>query len=105
MYPELQGKVAVITGAGRRNGLGEAMAHRLAQEGCRVLLTDIGHAEGEHMPETAVGTASQMRQIVDEIRRGGGDAAAFDCNVLNPGEVEGAAAFATERFGRLDICK
>lgn len=103
MYPELQDKVAVITGAGRRKGLGEAMARRLAREGCRVLLTDIGHAEGGRLPQAALGSAAQMRQIAREIRGAGGDATAFDCNVLNPDEVEGAAAFATEHFGRLDI--
>ncbi len=103
MYPELDGKVAVITGAGRRKGLGEAMARRLAEEGCKVVLTDIGHAEGEHMPESAVGTASEMQAIVDEIRASGAGAAAFNCNVLNPDEVDAAAAFAVDTFGSLDI--
>lgn len=103
MYPELQGKVAVITGAGRRQGLGEAMARRLAEEGCKVVITDIGRAEGEHMPETAVGTSSEMQEIVDEIAQAGGEAAAFNCNVLNPEEVAAAAAFAVEKFGALDI--
>ncbi len=103
MYPELKGKVAVITGAGRRKGLGEAMARRLAEEGCKIVLTDIGHAEGEHMPESAVGTASEMQQIVEEIRAGGVEAASVNCNVLNPEEVEGAAAFAVDTFGSLDI--
>ncbi|MFK7828793.1 MAG: SDR family NAD(P)-dependent oxidoreductase [Congregibacter sp.] len=103
MYPELQGKVAVITGAGRRNGLGEAMARRLAEEGCKVVITDIGHAEGEHMPESAVGTASEMQEIVHEIETAGGTAAAFNCNVLNPDEVTAAASFAKETFGALDI--
>lgn len=103
MYPELEGKVAVITGAGRRKGLGEAMARRLAAEGCKVVLTDIGHAQGEHMPESAIGTASEMQEIVDEIRAGGAEAAAFNCNVLNPEEVEAAADFAQQTFGGLDI--
>ncbi|MCY4264865.1 MAG: SDR family NAD(P)-dependent oxidoreductase [Gammaproteobacteria bacterium] len=103
MYPELKGKVAVITGAGRRQGIGEAMARRLAMEGCRVVLTDIGHAEGEHMPESAVGTASEMQQIVDEICAEGGKARSFNCNVLNPEEIQAAAEFAIESFGALDI--
>ena len=60
MYPELAGKVAVITGAGRRKGLGEAMARRLAAEGCKVVITDIGRPQGEHMPEGAIGTTDEM---------------------------------------------
>ena len=35
-FPELEGKVALITGAGRRAGLGEGIARRLLQEGCTV---------------------------------------------------------------------
>lgn len=103
VYPELKGKVAVITGAGRRAGLGEAMAQRLAAEGCKVVLTDIGRAAGEHMPESAVGTASEMQSIVDDIATAGGEASAFNCNVLNPEEVAAAAAFAVETYGSLDI--
>ena len=45
VYQELAGKVAVITGAGRANGLGEAMAKRLASEGVRVVITDVGQAK------------------------------------------------------------
>jgi NAD(P)-dependent dehydrogenase (short-subunit alcohol dehydrogenase family) len=103
MYPELKDKVAVITGAGRRKGLGEAMARRLAAEGCRVVLTDIGRAEGEHMPETAVGTASEMQGIVDEIRAEGGEASCTNCNMLKPEEVAAAADFAVDQYGGIDI--
>ncbi len=103
MYPELKGRVAVITGAGRRNGLGEAMAQRLAAEGCKVVLTDIGHSEGEHMPESAVGTDSEIRSIVDDMRAKGADAEAFHCNVLNADEIAATASFAAEHFGALDI--
>lgn len=103
MYPELKDKVAVITGAGRRSGLGEAMARRLAEEGCRVVLTDIGRAEGEHLPESAVGTVSELQGIVDDINSAGGTAAAFACNMLKPDEVDAAARFAVDTYGSLDI--
>ena len=67
MYPELAGKVAVITGAGRRKGLGEAMARRLAAEGCKVVITDIGRPQGEHMPESAIGLS--LLKLVRETRK------------------------------------
>lgn len=102
-YPELTGKVAVITGAGRHQGLGEAMAKRLASEGVKVVLTDIGKSSGEHMPSEAIGEASEMQQIVDEITAAGGKACAFNCNVLNPQEVQAAAQFAVDKYGSLDI--
>jgi len=103
MYPELAGRVAVITGAGRRKGLGEAMARRLAAEGCKVVITDIGKPQGEHMPESAIGTTDEMQEIVAEINGDGGEAAAVSCNVLEPAEVEAAAKFAVDTFGGLDI--
>ena len=102
-YPELNGKVAVITGAGRREGLGEAMARRLAVEGVKVVLTDIGHGLGENLPEDAVGTSAEMEEIACELRDAGGDVATFNCNVLEPQEVQAAAEFALGHFGGLDI--
>ncbi|GAA5525473.1 3-oxoacyl-[acyl-carrier-protein] reductase FabG [Microbulbifer aestuariivivens] len=102
-YPELRGKVAVITGAGRRKGLGEAMARRLAAEGVKVVLTDIGRAQGENLPSEAVGTTAEMDEIAAEIRAEGGEVATFACNVLEPQEVQAAAEFALGHFGALDI--
>lgn len=102
-YADLQGKVAVITGAGRHAGLGEAMAKRLAAEGCKVVITDIGRSQGEHTPDDAIGSTGEMQQIVEEINSAGGEASCFVCNVLNPEEVEAAVTFAVETYGSLDI--
>ena len=102
-YPELRGKVAVITGAGRKRGLGEAMAKRLAAEGCKVVITDIGNSTDEHLPENAIGTTAEMQSIVAEIKEAGGEASAFVCNVLVPEQVEAAAEFAVATYGKLDI--
>ncbi len=103
VYKELAGKVAVITGAGRAKGLGEAMAKRLAQEGVSVVITDIGAAQGEHMPEDAVGTVSEMQAIVDDIVAAGGQASCISCNVLDEAQVKAAAQFAVDTYGQLDI--
>lgn len=103
VYSELSGKVAVITGAGRANGLGEAMAKRLAAEGVSVVITDIGEARGEHMPEGAVGTISEMQAIVDQIVADGGQASCTPCNVLDETDVKAAAQFAVDTYGKLDI--
>ncbi|MBU3023541.1 SDR family NAD(P)-dependent oxidoreductase [Aestuariibacter sp. A3R04] len=102
-YPELADKVALITGAGRHKGLGEAMAKRLAEEGCKVVITDIGSAQGQLMPEDAIGTTKEMQQIVEEIKSAGGEASSYICNVMSPEEVKGAAQFAVDTYGSLDI--
>ncbi|GMG86330.1 SDR family NAD(P)-dependent oxidoreductase [Biformimicrobium ophioploci] len=102
-FAELSGKVAVITGAGRKDGLGEAMARRLAIEGVKVVLTDIGQPSGENLPQSAIGTTEEMEQIAMEIRATGGEVATFTCNVLEPQDVQSAAEFALGHFGGLDI--
>jgi NAD(P)-dependent dehydrogenase (short-subunit alcohol dehydrogenase family) len=103
MYPDLAGKVAIVTGSGRRKGLGEAMVRRLAAEGCRVVVSDIGAARGAEIPADAIGSKSEMQQIVEEIRAAGGDAIGVTCDVLEEQQVAGLVAQTVAHYGRLDI--
>lgn len=103
MYPDLRGKVAIVTGSGRRKGLGEAMVRRLAAEGCRVVVSDIGRARGKEIPAEAIGTESEMQQIVAEIRAEGGDAIGLTCDVLEESQVEALVRHTVAHYGRLDI--
>lgn len=84
----LDGRVAIVTGAGRAIGRGEALM--LAREGARVVVNDI-------IKESAA-------SVVDEIRSAGG--AAVAANIEPVGELDAAermVAQAVETFGRLDI--
>ncbi len=78
----LSGRVAVITGAGR--GIGEALAHRLADEGCRVMVSDVdvdaARAVADALPEAAYGR----------------------CDVSSPADCEALARAAHESFGGID---
>ncbi len=102
-YPELNGRVAVITGAGRKAGLGEGIARRLAAEGCTVVITDIGTARGDQMPEAAIGTQSEMEQIAEQIRTDGGQCDTRVMDVLDGPGVERCMADIRHSYGRLDI--
>ena len=103
-FPELNGKVALITGAGRRGGLGEGIARRLLEEGCKVVLTDIGHARGSEMPVTAVGTDEEMAQVAAELSTAtGGECVAMALDVLDESQVQAVIAATVEKFGTLDI--
>ena len=103
-FPELNGKVALITGAGRRGGLGEGIARRLLEEGCKVVLTDIGQARGAEMPVTAVGTDEEMAQVAAELSTAtGGECVAMALDVLDEGQVQAVIAATVEKFGKLDI--
>ena len=102
-FPELKGKVALITGAGRRGGLGEGIARRLIEEGCTVVLTDIGKGRGPEMPVTAVGTDEEMAQIAAELSAGGATCVAMALDVLEEAQVEAVVKATVEKFGSLDI--
>ncbi|MGH3048959.1 MAG: SDR family oxidoreductase [Gaiellaceae bacterium] len=94
--PDLSGKVAIVTGAGR--GIGRAHALALAAAGAKVVVNDLG---GTLAGEGADLTPAQ--QVVAEIEAAGGAAAA---NGENVADFEGAGRMvrqAIDDFGRLDI--
>lgn len=88
----LDGKVAIITGAGR--GLGEAYARLLAREGAAVLVNDIG--AGDDGGFTAEAVAASIR---DE----GGKAAAHTADISSMEGGRSLLQCALDAFGRVDI--
>lgn len=92
----LEGKVAIITGAGR--GIGRAEALLLAEQGAKIVVNDLGGGSGGGGSD-----ASFAQSVVDEIKAMGGEAVAQTSSVAS---MEGARAIvdcAVDSFGRLDI--
>ncbi len=92
----LDGRVAVITGAGR--GLGREHALLFAAEGAKVVVNDLGgdiHGEGENR--------APAQQVVDEIIAMGGEAVANTHNIADFDEAGELIQQAIETFGGLDI--
>lgn len=83
----LQGKVAIVTGAGR--GLGRAMAEALAEAGARVTV--------------AARTATELDAFVDEQEDAGREALACPTDITDAVAVERMAETTVERFGQVDI--
>lgn len=103
MYQDLNGKVAVVTGAGRQGGLGAAMAQRLAAEGARVVVADLGKATGPYLPRSAIGVDADMQAVVASIEAAGGQAMAVACNMLDAGAVESLVERTVGSWGGIDI--
>ncbi len=87
MGGRLEGRVAIVTGAG--HGLGKAYAERMAEEGARVVIAELDGAAGE--------------AVAAGIAAAGGEAMAVAVDVTDAAALEAMAAAAVARFGRIDI--
>ncbi|MEX1009357.1 MAG: SDR family NAD(P)-dependent oxidoreductase [Acidimicrobiia bacterium] len=83
----LEGKSAVITGAG--SGVGRASALRFAEEGARVVVADL--------------QLDWAKETVRQVEAIGGTAVAQECDVSQDDQVADMIAAAVEHFGRLDV--
>src|SRR3954451_9220157 len=92
----LDGRVAIITGAGR--GLGRAHALLFAVEGAKVVVNDLGGG-----PEGSGADRTAAEQVVDEITAMGGQAVANADNVADWDGGQALIQSAIDAFGRLDI--
>jgi NAD(P)-dependent dehydrogenase (short-subunit alcohol dehydrogenase family) len=92
----LEGKVAIVTGAGR--GIGREHALLLAREGASVMVNDLG---GDGRGEGADLTPAQS--VAEEIRAAGGVAEVNGANVADWSAAQGLIEQTVEVFGRLDI--
>ena len=94
-----EGKVAVVTGSGRRNGLGEAIAMTLAAEGAAVVVSDIGASRDATTPGAMIGATGEMAAVAGELA----NASTCVCDVRDPVQVRALAAHAVEVHGGLDL--
>jgi len=92
----LEGKVAVVTGAGR--GLGRAYVELLAERGARVVVNDLGTDVSGFGKDSTI-----AEQVVDLIRSRGGEAIANDSDVSSPEGGSDLIATTIEHFGRVDL--
>lgn len=86
-FCDLNGKVAIITGAAR--GMGKAHALKLAGAGAKVVVSDISLEE------------SQI--VADEIQKSRGQALAVKCDVSKKADIDNLVAETVKKFGKIDI--
>jgi NAD(P)-dependent dehydrogenase (short-subunit alcohol dehydrogenase family) len=103
---ELDGKVALVTGAIRRPFMGAATARALAARGAVVVCGDKCAPAGDDSPDhdTTLVRPEALQALVDELTAAGHRALAVDVDSADPDSVDRAVTRTVMEFGRLDIC-
>ncbi len=83
----LKDKVAIVTGA--RRGIGEAIALKLAEQGAKVIVTDISKED--------------CQKVVEKIETSGGEGLALKLDVTKEDEIKSVVEETKEKFGKIDI--
>jgi NAD(P)-dependent dehydrogenase (short-subunit alcohol dehydrogenase family) len=97
----LNGKVAIVTGAAVRRGMGHGVALRLAGEGADVVVVDKFATPRSLFPEDK--GWGGLSTVVTEVEAKGRKGLAVVADISKDQEVDGAVGKALERFGRVDI--
>lgn len=102
MY-ELNGKVAIVTGAGGRHGIGRSIATRLAREGADVVVTDIAASLDAIRTEDRLDGWEGLPSVVREIEAEGRQSLGIFSDVSDSAQVDDMIQQVLDRFGKVDI--
>ena len=97
------GKVAVVTGAGRMRSIGRPIAVALARAGCDVVLTGTGRSPDRYPDDEKAAGWRDVESVADEVRATGRRALPVVSDVSDLAAVEALAARVDEVFGRVDV--
>jgi NAD(P)-dependent dehydrogenase (short-subunit alcohol dehydrogenase family) len=99
---DLEGRVALITGAGRERGMGQATAVRLAREGVHIAVSDICHPMQAY-PDLQLGDWEGVQGVAGRVEAQGVRALPLKIDVADKGQVRDGVERVISTFGRLDI--
>ncbi len=101
--PDLDGKVALITGAGGMRGVGRATVMKLAGQGADIALSDV-HREVSDLPPAEVRNEwGGIETVSHEVQALGRRAAPLYCDLSDQREIEHLVQQTMDQFGRIDI--
>lgn len=103
MLKDLAGKTALITGAGKKTGIGFAIAQKLASLGTQVILADLGDLPQE-TSEVKTATVHEMEDLAQELEKDFGvPTLAAPVDVTAKASIEAMVALIKDRFPHVDI--
>ena len=98
-----EGKVALVTGAGRMRSIGRPIAVELARAGCQVVLTGTGRDPSMYPDDEKSAGWRDIDSVADEVRAHGVTAVPLVSDVSDEEAVHRLAEQIVARFGRIDI--
>ena len=99
----LDGKVALITGAGGMKGIGRACALKLASQGADIVLSDFKREPGDLPPQEVKAQWRSIDSVAEEVEALGRRSFRIWCDLTVSGEIEDMARQAAAHYGHIDI--
>ncbi len=99
----LDGKVAVVTGAGRMRSIGRPCAVELAKAGCSIVLTGTGRSPDRYPDDEKAAGWRDIESVAEEVEAVGGEAITLVSDVRDEAAVDELVATTKAEFGRVDI--
>jgi len=103
MYTDLEEKTALVTGSGKRTGIGYAIARKLAENGANVIIADFG-GKGNEEDQIAKGTTDEMKEIAQDLSQEFGvQSLPLSVDVTRNGSIAGMVDGLKGHFEHIDI--
>jgi NAD(P)-dependent dehydrogenase (short-subunit alcohol dehydrogenase family) len=103
MYDDLKGKTALVSGSGKRSGIGYAIARELASAGMNIIIADLGDITVADL-DIKTGTQNEMTDIADELQKTFGiDAMAVNVDVCSNDSIRRMLDVVETRHDHIDV--
>jgi 3-oxoacyl-[acyl-carrier protein] reductase len=99
----MDGKIAIVTGAGRMRSIGRPIAVELARAGCDVVITGTGRSPDRFPADEIAAGWHDIDSVADEISALGRQVRTVVCDVANSRAVDDLVEQTVDQFGRVDI--
>ena len=103
VFSGFEGKVAVVTGAGRMRSIGRPIAVELARAGCDIVLTGTGRSPDRYPDDEKAAGWRDIESVAEEVRAVGRRALPLISDVSDLAAVEALARAVVDEYGRIDI--